>query len=187
MEVIVKGKNIEIPADLEQYTQRKLSKLTKLSQRLQSAKATFTQNASKKRHQSYRVEIAIKAPGQTLRAEEDNGSFYSAVDSVLDKLKRQLKKLKSKRTDKPRVKAGKAEAAETDVQPVIIEELALEPPQITIQEFPIKPMTTAEAIMQLEVTGGNLLLFVNENSVVNCLRKRAKGGYTLLIPEEEKK
>jgi putative sigma-54 modulation protein len=187
LEVIVKGKNIEIPADLEQYTLRKLSKLTKLSQRLQSAKATFTQNASKKRHQSYRVEVAIKAPGQTLRAEEDNGSFYSAVDSVLDKLRRQLKKLKSKRTEKPRAKASKAEAPALDLEPIVVEELGIEPPQIVVREFPIKPMSTAEAIMQLEVTGGNLLLFVNEQSVVNCLRKRPKGGYTLLIPEEEKK
>jgi putative sigma-54 modulation protein len=187
LEVIVKGKNIEIANDLELYTSRKLAKLTKLSQRLQTAKVTFTQNASKKRDKSYRVEVAIKAPGQSVRAVEDEGSFYSAVDSVLDKLRRQLKKLKTKRTEKPRGKASKAEAANAQPVPDVIEELGIEPPKIAIQEFPIKPMSTAEAIMQLEVTGGNLLLFVNEQSVVNCLRKRPKGGYTLLVPEEEKK
>jgi len=187
MEVIVKGKNIEVASDLEQYTLRKLSKLTKLSQRLQSAKATFTQNASKNRNKSYRVEVAIKGPGQTLRAEEDDGSFYSAVDSVLDKLRRQLKKLKSKRVDKSRGKTAAAEAEPEAVEPVVVEELDIQAPQITIRQFPIKPMSTAEAIMQLEVTGGNLLLFVNDQLVVNCLRKRPKGGYVLFVPEEENK
>lgn len=185
LEVIIKGKNIEVAGDLEQYTRRKLAKLTKLSQRLQSAKATFTQNASKNRNKSYRVEVAIKAPGQTLRAEEDNGSFYSAVDSVLDKLRRQLKKLKSKRVDKSRGKPAESEPAPEAVEPVVVEEMDIEAPQITIRRFPIKPMSTAEAIMQLEVTGGNLLLFVNEQAQVNCLRKRPKGGYVLFLPEEE--
>jgi putative sigma-54 modulation protein len=187
LEVIIKGKNIEVAGDLEQYTQRKLAKLTKLSQRLQSAKATFTQNASKNRNKSYRVEVAIKAPGQTLRAEEDDGSFYSAVDAVLDKLRRQLKKLKSKRVDKSRGKAAAAEVEPEAGEPVVVEEMDIKAPQISIRQFPIKPMSMAEAIMQLEVTGGNLLLFVNEQSQVNCLRKRAKGGYVLFVPEEEKK
>jgi len=185
LEVIVKGKNVDVAGDLEQYTLRKLGKLTKLSQRLQTAKATFTQNASKNRDKSYRVEVAIKTPGQTLRAEGEEGSFYSAVDSVLDKLRRQLKKVKSKREDKSRGKAGGAEPEVAVEEPAVAAETATEGPPITIRQFSIKPMSTEEAILQLEARGGNLLPFVNEQSVFHCLRKRAKGGYVLFVPEEE--
>ncbi|MBN2082827.1 ribosome-associated translation inhibitor RaiA [bacterium] len=187
MEVIVKGKNVDLADDLTLYTERKIGKLTKLSTRVQSVKVTMTKNASKNPNKAFRVEAIVNAPGQTLKAEEDDGSFYSAVDAVLDKLRRQLKKLKTKLTDKPRGKPGRSTVLPYPVEPVIVEDLNIEPPEIIIQRFPAKPMSTAEAVMQLEVTGGNMLLFVNDNAVVNCLRKRPEGGYFLYLPEEEVK
>jgi len=187
LEVIVKGKNVDLADDLTAYTERKLGKLTKLSRRLQSAKITMTKNASKNPERAFKVEAIVNAPGQTLKAEEDGGSFYSAFDAVLDKLRRQLKKLKTKRTDKPRGKRARTTVLPYPIEPVIVEDINIEPPEIIIQRFPAKPMSTAEAVMQLEVTGGNMLLFVNDKSVVNCLRKRPEGGYFLYLPEEEVK
>ncbi len=185
LEVIIKGKNTDVSADLEAYAERKLSKLTKLSDRLQSATVNFTKNASKKRDKSFRVEVVVHAPGQVLRSEEDESSFFVAIDAVADKLRRQLKKLKSKRVDKPREKASKAEAARKRTRPAPLLEPSDPTPIVYVERFPVKPISTAEAIMQLEATGGELLLFVNDQSVVNCVRKRADGGFSLLVPEDE--
>ena len=185
LEVIIKGKNTDVSADLEAYAERKLLKLTKLSSRLQSASVSFTKNASKKRHKAFRVEVVVHAPGQVLRSEEDESSFFVAIDAVADKLRRQLKKLKSKRVDKPREKASKAEAARKRKRPASLLEPQESTPIVYVERFPIRPISTVEAIMQLEATGGELLLFVNDQSVVNCVRKRADGGFSLLVPEDE--
>ena len=184
MEVIVKGKNIEVTEELEQYAARKLGKLTKLSRRLQSARATFTQNASKKRDRAYRVEVVLEAGRKTMRAEEDEASFLSAVDSAVDKLKRQLKKLKTRQVDKPRELAGKTESAPAGRTPAA-DAGETAGPDVYLERFSVKPMSTAEAIMQIDVSGSDTLLFVNEQQVVNCLMRRPEGGYTLLVPEDE--
>ncbi len=43
-------------------------------------------------------EIVLNVPGQTFNAAEDSDDFKKSVSSSVDKLSRQLKKLKSKRT-----------------------------------------------------------------------------------------
>ncbi len=43
-------------------------------------------------------EIVLHVPGQTFNAAEDSDDFKKSVSSSVDKLSRQLKKLKSKRT-----------------------------------------------------------------------------------------
>ena len=145
----------------------------------------FTKNASKKRDRAFRVEVVVHAPGQVLRSEEDESSFYVAIDSVTDKLRRQLKKLKSKREDKPREKASKAEAARKRTRPAPVLSQLEPAPIVYVERFAVKPMSAAEAIMQLETTGGDPLMFVNDQSVVNCVRKRAEGGFALYVPEDE--
>lgn len=185
LEFIIKGKNTDVPDDLEAYAQRKLSKLTKLSRRLQSATVTFTKNASKKRDKAFRVEVVVHAPGQVLRSEEGESSFYIAIDAVADKLRRQLKKLKSKRTEKPRGKASKVEAARKRTQTAPLLDQAESAPIVYVERYAVRPISTAEAIMQLDATGGDLLLFVNDQAVVNCIRRRPEGGFALLVPENE--
>jgi putative sigma-54 modulation protein len=186
LEIIIKGKNSEVPKDLKAYAETKLAKLTKLMRRLQSARITFTKNASKKRDRAYRVEAVLTGPGQTMRAVVDEASFYIAVDSAVDKLRRQLKKRKSKREDKQREKALRKSAVVSELPPVVAEEPEeASAPTVQIMNYSVRPMTTTEAILQLEVSGGEMLLFVDEHNVVQCLCKRLEGGYTLLVPEGE--
>lgn len=186
MEIIIKGKNSEVPKDLKAYAETKLLKLTKLMRRLQSARVTFTKNASKKRDRAFRVETVLTGPGQPMRAVVDEASFYIAVDAAADKLRRQLKRRKSKREDKQREKTRKKLAIISELPPVIEMEPEEAPaPAIHIMKYSIRPITTSEAIMQLEVSGGEMMLFVDEHNAVQCIRKRPEGGYTLLVPESE--
>ncbi len=186
MEIIIKGKNSEVPKDLKAYAETKLAKLNKLMRRLQSVRITFTKNASKKRDRAYRVETVLTGPGQPMRAVVDEASFYIAVDSAADKLRRQLKKRKSKREDKQREKALRKSGAISELPPVVTEEPEeASAPTVHIMKYSTRPMTTTEAIMQLEVSGGEMMLFVDEHNAVQCIRKRSEGGYTLLVPESE--
>jgi putative sigma-54 modulation protein len=49
-----------------------------------------------------KAEIIIHVPGQTLSATEESDEFEKSVSSAVEKLSRQLKKLKTKRTEKVR-------------------------------------------------------------------------------------
>ena len=181
MEITIKGKNLEVPDELELYTQRKLTKLTKYSPRLLAAAVNFTEGASKKRERSHRVEVVLNVPGQRLRSEEEKESFYIAVDSAVDKLKRQLKKMKTKRVDKAREKPGITEVISAQAEQT--EKPSAAGPMIFIESFSVKPMTTTEAVLQLQMSDRDFMLFVNDQSVINGLYKREKDNYLLLVPE----
>ena len=185
MEITIKGKNIDVSDDLELYTERKAQKLEKLSKRLQAITITFVQNASKRNDKAYRVEVVLHAPGQVMRSQEEEASFHIAVDSAMEKLRRQLKRLKTKRADKLRERISKAQAALSDITPVIVEETEDESPEVYVQHFSPKPMTTQEAVLRLDTTGEDILVFVNDMAITNCLVKRSEGGYLLYVPGDE--
>jgi len=130
--------------------------------------------------------MVLKGPGQAMRAEEDEASFQIAVDSAVDKLRRQLKKLKTKRVDKQREQSARQLTVIASLPPVIAGEPEEVPaPAIHIMKYSTKPMSTSEAIMQLEVSGGEMMLFVSEGQAVQCIRKRPDGGYALLVPDSD--
>jgi len=181
MKITVKGKNSGVTDELIKYAERKIGKLEKYSQRIQSATVTFVEGASKKRSKSFGVEVALQTPGATLRSQEEKESFRTAVDSVVVKLEEQLRRVKTKRMDKTRERAA-AEAVA--VEPPVYEEEVIGP-VVYVERFPAKPLSAAEAIANLELAGREFYLFVNESATVNCVYKRRDGGYGLLVPEDE--
>lgn len=181
MKITVKGKNSSVTDELIKYAERKIGKLEKYSQRIQSATVTFTENASKKRSKAFGVEMALQSPGQTLRSEESKDSFRTALDSAIVKLEEQLRRVKTKRIDKTRDRVIEAVAA---VEPAAYEEEVVGP-VVYVERFPAKPLSTTEAIASLELAGREFYLFVNESATVNCVYKRRDGGYGLLVPEDE--
>jgi putative sigma-54 modulation protein len=179
---IVKGKSSEISEELKEYTGLKLGKLTRYGGRLQSAVVTFTEKASKKRDQAYRVEVVLHAPGQTLRNVEESSSFQAGLDVAVDELRGQLKKLKAKRQGKSREHADIAQVTMRQMEPE-----PARPPRrkIEVKKFTLKPMSVDEALMQLELYGRGFYLFVTEQRTINCVFRRSDGGYGLLVPETD--
>lgn len=181
MKITVKGKNSGVGDEILKYAERKIGKLEKITQRIQSATVTFTEGASKKRSKACGVEVTLQALGQTLRSGNQNESFRSALDEVVLKLEEQLRRVKTKRIDKTRERAIEEAAP---IEPAIVEE-DVPGPVVYVERFPAKPLATTEAITNLELSGRDFLLFVNESATVNCVYKRRDGGYCLLVPEDE--
>ncbi|MEZ5338782.1 MAG: ribosome-associated translation inhibitor RaiA [bacterium] len=188
MEITTKARNAEINDDLELYANRKIEKLSKYNNRLQNATIVFEDGASKDNTRSRRVEVVVNVPGQTLVSEDEAESFYIAVDGAADKMKRQLRKLKTRRVGKQRdaekfsVAASEAAAEHEVVLDDSPEQVSGEK-HIVIRTFPLKPMNTREAARMLESNGHSFLVFINEQGSANCLYKRDDGHYGLLAPE----
>jgi putative sigma-54 modulation protein len=55
---------------------------------------------------------------------------------------------------------------------------------VKTKQFPVKPMTAEEAVLQLELIGHDFFVFRNaENDAVNVVYRRQNGGYGLIEPQ----
>ena len=129
------------------------------------------------------MEVLLRANGHNVQAESVTGEMYSSIDDVLDKLDRQIRKMKGK-TDSSRRKAdGRTGRGMTvEAEPAETEERA-EPLIIKSKRFDPKPMTPEEAGMQLDVLEQNFFVFVDSvTNDVNVVYRRKDGHLGLVQP-----
>jgi putative sigma-54 modulation protein len=106
--------------------------------------------------------------------------MYSAIDMVLDKLEKQIKKNKQKiRERRPGVNAKNIGLMEADTN-LPDEEIVRE---VKIKNIEYKPMDVEEAVLQMDLLSDNFLVFTNARSDrVNVLYRRKDGHYGLIQP-----
>ncbi len=172
MEVLVRGNKIDITDAMKDYVKEKLSKLDKYT--LDDTTATVL---VKIRNYSQKVEVTIPLKTLMLRAEDESQDFYSAVDLVVNKLERQIRKNKSKL--KKREKSGIKEFNIDDITDNNEDELVIKRKKIDI-----KPMNLDEAILQMELLGHNFYMYKDSDiGRIALVYKRNDGGYGVI--EEE--
>ncbi len=173
MEILIRGSKLEITDAMKEYVKEKLSKLDKYLVD-QKAKA----NVLVKVH-NYLQKIEVTVPLKTLilRAEEEQQDFYAAVDLVINKLERQIRKNKAKlqKRDKNKTKEFNID----DVIPIEDDEKIVKRKKIDY-----KPMNSDEAILQMELLGHDFYVYKDsETNRVSVLYKRKDGGYGIIEGE----
>ena len=173
MEVIIRGNKIEITDSMKEYVKEKLSKLDKYS--LDGFKATVL---VKIRNYTQKVEVTIPLKTLILRAEEEASDFYSAVDLVVNKLERQIRKNKTKL--KRKEKSGIKELNMEEILDIPDEEEV----DIKRKKIEIKPMNLDEAILQMELLGHNFYMYKDSDlDSITLVYKRKNGGYGVIETE----
>lgn len=175
MRVTVNGKNVEITDALRGSVESKLSKLEKFFNKDTEAKVTL---AVEKNRQI--IEVTIPINGSLLRAEETTEDMYASIDGVVDKLTRQLRKHKTKLEKRN----NKYETIRFENIPTFTEEESFEPEIVRTKRFAMKPMSSEEAVLQMELIGHSFYVFSNsETDEVNVVYKRKDGNYGLIEPD----
>ena len=177
MNLNIVGKNIQVTNSLKEYADKRLSKLDKFFDN--DLDAQVTMSVVKETHI---VEVTVFLNGGIiLRAEEGTGDMYASIDSVLDKLERQVKKHKTKLNRKLRQDGYR----ELDFDVLGYEEEEEDYPSIVkTKRFAVKPMSAEEAVMQMDLVGHDFFVFRNaETDEVNVVYKRKDGNYGLIEPE----
>lgn len=177
MKVTVMSKNIEITPALREVIEKKISKLDKYFEKEVDAKVTIS--VQKSRHI---VEVTIPFSGIMLRAEEATEDMYKSIDMVEEKLVRQIRKQKTKLSRKYNQSLRFAEIA-TDLEEV--EEVEETKGKIVrTKTFAVKPMSSEEAVLQMELLGHNFFVYQDtDTNNISVLYKRKDGNYGLLDPE----
>jgi putative sigma-54 modulation protein len=100
MQLQVKGKNLEVSDSIRSYAERKLSKLDKQLSRLVRVEVELAveKNPSIKANQVAEATVWLK--GHTLRAREASRDMKASIDELTEKLLRQVKDERDKRTAK---------------------------------------------------------------------------------------
>lgn len=94
MQLSVTGHHIEITEALRNYVGTKLAKLERHFDHMTDVHCVLT--VEKLQH---KAEATIHVGGNTLHAEQTAPNMYAAIDILVDKLDRQVKKHKEKVTD----------------------------------------------------------------------------------------
>lgn len=183
LDVQVYGRNIEVTDRIFDYARKKVSKLDRYLSDVDEARVDIAYIKSARSASDRQVaQITVRGKGYILRAEERSDDVFTALDSALDKLQRQMERYKGKR-QKGRGDGKPASA----VLPTAVEEEGEEDRSLIVRrkKFVLTPMDEIEALEQMKLLSHEDF-FVFYNSVtnsVNVLYLRRDGLYGLIETE----
>lgn len=173
MQVTVTFRHMDSSDPLKKYLEEKTERLAKYL--IEPIEVHWVLSVEKIRHIA---DATIVANGVTIKGQEATEEMYSAVDKVLDKLEKQVRKHKEKvknykfgEGESSSVKYGASEAGAPRSASRIVK---------TENVF-AKPMSVEEARMQMEVIDRDFLVFTDSaTSKINVLYRRGDGDLGLI-------
>ena len=183
-EVVVKGRNVEIPDHFRTYVSEKLSRLERFDRSIYLFDVELDHERNRRQRKNCQhVEITARGRGPVVRGEACADSFYAALESAVCKLENRLRRAKDRRKvhygDKTPVSLAEAtkisapEAfAPTNGEPAIPHDgvEVHEPGQVVrTKEHPATPMTVDDALYEMELVGHDFFLFHDKESDKPCV------------------
>ena len=207
--VTVTGRHMALTAAINDYAEKKIEGLHLNYPRIIEAHVIL--EVDKYRHRA--EVVLVCANHITIEASEESSDLYVSMDQATDKIARQMRKYKTRllRQSRPHrnqsvryldeqvfqsdafdnlpelaahgyhddaaaVAAGKAVSAVPS--PVVPE-----PQAIQTEKYPVKPMYVDEAVLQMQVSERQFVVFLDaKTDKVNVLYRRDKGDYGLIQP-----
>src|ERR1700760_4062402 len=185
-EIVVKGRNVEVPEHFRMYVAEKLSRLERFDRTIYLFDVELDHERNRRQRKNCQhVEITARGRGPVVRGEACADSFYAALESAVCKLESRLRRSKDRRKihygDKTPVSL--AEATAIDPLPATSAAVADDASQIAglpgeahepggivrTKEHPAKPMTVDDALYEMELVGHDFFLFHDKQSDRPCV------------------
>jgi putative sigma-54 modulation protein len=195
----VTGRHVSVTEAMKEYCRRRLASL-----HLDYPKIIEVQIVLDVQKYRHTAEVILHCSNHiTLEASAENDDMYVSIDEVVDKIARQMRKYKTRlmRQHRPRKHTIRhldetvlrwewVEATEgvvelgAAVQTSVEAEANLsEPLVIQSEKYPVKPMFIDEAVLQIEMSSKQFLVFLNaKTEKVNVLYRRKNGDFGLIEP-----
>lgn len=175
MKLNIRGEKVTITQSMKSYITEKLSKLDKYFENPEDINANVLVRI---KGLEQIIEVTALTKRFTLRAEESNEDFYAAVDLVVSKLERQMRKNK----DRLNRKYKNVETIEFNFD--YETEEPSENNESTIvkrKNISMKPMDEEEAMLQIELLNHDFFVFKNiDEECVSVLYKRKDNNYGII-------
>jgi putative sigma-54 modulation protein len=187
MKVEITGRHIEITAALREFAEEKLRKLERLLEGPLEAHAVL--GIEKHRHTA---EIQIKSRSVVLSGAEETADLYASISEVVDKLERQALKHKEKVHDHKHRRGPRSPEIAAAIEATAAEEIdeaaggpsPVSPRIVRSASYRLKPLSPEDALLELESSGEELLVFRDaETSRVNVIYRLRNGDFGLVEPD----
>ena len=178
MRLQVKGKNVDVSDGIREYAEAKLAKLERQLHDDTRVELELAVERNPSIAASHVAEATVWTKGPVLRAREASVDMRASIDQLTEKLMRQVKHYREKRSRRSArndgFPPGGALPMPEDAEPQIVK----------TKQFAVQPMTAEEAVLQLELVGHDFFVFQNADSNdVNVVYRRKRGGYGLIEPQ----
>lgn len=170
MNIKFTGRKIEVTQGLKEYSEKRLQRIEKFFP--ETAYATVTFSVQKDDHIA---EFTVYHENMIFRVEISNNDMYAAIDKAIDVLERQIRKQKTRLEKK--LKTGAFDIPAADILPEEEKEFKI----VKTKKYENKPMSTEEAILQMNLLGHTFYIFNNAETSDKCVvYKRKDGDYGLI-------
>jgi ribosomal subunit interface protein len=189
VDIVVKGRNVEVPDHYREHVASKLAPSERLDSRVIRIDVELMHEKNPRQSdRCQRVEITCYSKGPVIRAEASAADFYAALDAAVLKLEARLRKAHDRRrvhhgrhtppsvaevtaglpADLPPLEVGRNGASAAGAHETVA---VLEPPQEAIDDtetlivrdktHSATPMSTADALHEMELVGHDFYLFAD--------------------------
>lgn len=200
MNIVIKGRNCEVPERFQELAADKLAKLERYDQKVIKVDVEVTKEPNPRRaDEAHRVELTVHTKGPIIRAEAAAEDRFSALDVAMDKLSTRMRRAAGRRRDhrtggrNPISVAEATAGLPTDLDQISTDrfaDVATEPvpaPAGRVRvdgEGPLvvrekthdaEPMTLDQALYEMELVGHDFYLFVDADTKQPSVVYRRKG------------
>jgi ribosomal subunit interface protein len=177
MEVVVRGRNVEVPEHFRQHVADKLVRVERYDSKIIRTDVELHHERNRRQNDSCQhVEITCRTRGPVVRSEACAADFYRALDLAIEKLERRLRQAADRRrvhygrrtpTSVATATAAAVNSATQSAEPesVSAEDADDGPGRIVREkEHPAKPMTVDQALFEMELVGHDFYLFADQDT-----------------------
>ena len=176
MHIAVMFRHMDSSDALKNYAIEKIEKVKKYL--MEPIEVHWALSVEKFRHIA---DVTIVANGITIKGAEQTEDMYSAIDKVIDKIEKQVRKHKERIKNHKVTNTAKPLSAKLNILSYEDIDRANEPTLINTENYFIKPMSIDEAVMQIDLLDNDFMVFTNSTSKnINVLYKRKDGNYGLI-------
>lgn len=175
MEIVLHGRNVDLSEAQREEIERRVEHAARVfEQAVDKVDVEVAHEANPRRSEERAtVELTAWVSGRIVRIEAAAATIEAAVDDGIDRLTRQIRRLKERLIDRRRQPNSEPPAPEIPDSDEIFR----------VKQFTLKPMTIEEATLQMDMLGHSFYFFQNaETDRYSVLYRRRDGRLGLIEP-----
>jgi ribosome hibernation promoting factor len=190
MDIVVRGKNVEVSPRLRKLARAKIRKISRFTHDAGRVEVDFSELRNRRVSENQVCDVIVHLKRNFVKAHAAASEPAAALDLVLDKVEHQVSRIKEKRVTRAhagRRHQGAANADEVELDATLDgdgdgdDEDRLADRIVKTKRFTMKPMGPEEAALQMELLGHDFFLFTNaENGHAAVIYRRRDGNLGLI-------
>jgi putative sigma-54 modulation protein len=192
MDIVVRGKNVDVPPRLHKLAREKVRKISRFTHDAGRVEVEFSELRNRRVSDNQVCEVIVHLKRNFVKAHAAASEPAAALDLVLHKVEHQLARIKEKRVTRTHApRRSRAASGDADVLSVPDATIDVDDDDddddgivnriVKTKRLTMKPMGPEEAALQMELLGHDFFLFTNaENGHAAVLYRRRDGNLGLI-------